>query len=253
MSDSEQGYLSASKRQSSDQLAPILAIIVIVIWATSLWYAFYRLQTGMVPNSIASICMILWVQFLYCGLFIITHDACHGSASPGNPRLNRWLGKTSALLYAAFDFDQLVSKHRNHHIHVATTLDPDFHDQSTNGEQFFSWGWRFFREYLSVRQLIIMMSIAQFFFHVLKIPERNVIQFWILPAILSGIQLFYFGTWLPHRAIPGKQFSDHHHARDSGFPWLLSLVSCWHFGYHLTHHLKPGAPWFQLPSNRRKS
>lgn len=253
MSPLEQGHLDASKSQVRDHLAPILAFCVIGAWAFSLWYAFFHLHTGILPDSLASIGMMLWMQFLNCGLFIVTHDACHGTAWPGHPRLNRWLGKTTARLYAAFNFDRLVPKHLAHHVNVATNLDPDFHDHTQKGEGFFAWGWRFFRQYLSFSQIIIMMAVAQIFFHILKIPERNVIQFWVVPAILSSIQLFYFGTWLPHRVIPGKDFADKHHARDSGLPWILSLVSCWHFGYHHVHHLKPGVPWFRLPSQRRTS
>lgn len=252
MSLSDQGNLGTSTRRNGDLLAPILALAVIGAWVTSLWYSFFRMRTGILPNSLAAIGMMLWIQFLYCGLFIVTHDACHGTACPGNPRLNRWLGKITSMLYAAFNFDNLVPKHLAHHTHVATLKDPDFHDQTKKGEGFFFWGWRFFRQYLRLRQILIMMIVAQIFFHILQIPERNVIQFWVVPAIFSGIQLFFFGTWLPHRVTSGKDFSDQHHARDSGLPWILSLVSCWHFGYHHTHHLKPGLPWFRLPSHRRQ-
>lgn len=253
MSHFEQGDLGAVRSQTRDPLAPLLALSVIGAWVFSLWYSFFRMHTAALPNSLASISMILWMQFLYCGLFIVTHDACHGTAWPGHPRLNRWLGKTSSMLYAAFNFDRLVPKHLAHHAHVATKLDPDFHDHTPKGESVYAWGLRFFRQYLSFSQIVIMMLVAQIFFHALKVPERNVIQFWVIPAILSGIQLFYFGTWLPHRVIPGNDFVDKHHARDSGLPWLLSLVSCWHFGYHHIHHLKPGVPWFRLPSHRRTS
>lgn len=253
MSHSGQGYLGRTTVTSSDGAAPALGVLVVITWVVSVWFAFTRLHTGVFPDSLASIAMMLWIQFLYCGLFIVTHDACHGTAWPGKPSLNRWLGKTTAMLYAAFDFDQLVPKHLAHHNHVATLQDPDFHDNTSKGSSFWAWGWRFFKHYLSLRQILIMMGVAQIFFHALKIPERNVIQFWVVPAILSGIQLFLFGTWLPHRAKAGEEFPDRHHARDSGLPWLLSLVSCWHFGYHHLHHLKPGVPWFRLPSYRRPS
>jgi beta-carotene ketolase (CrtW type) len=233
-------------------LAPLLAVSIICAWAGSIWYAFFHLPTGILPDSLSAVAMIAWIQFLYCGMFIVTHDACHGTAWPGNPRMNRWLGRLAAGLYAAFDFDRLVPEHAAHHHHVASSKDPDFHDQSPRGENFLRWGWRFFRQYMTFRQILIMMAIAQIFFHVLKIPDRNVIQFWVVPAVLSGVQLFFFGTWLPHRSVGGDPFPDRHHARDSGFPWLLSLISCWHFGYHHAHHTHPGLPWFRLPAHRSK-
>jgi beta-carotene ketolase (CrtW type) len=252
MSLLQQGESGSFTRRPGAILAPALALVVVGAWLISLWYSFFHMSTGVFPNSLSSVAMMLWIQFLYCGLFIVTHDACHGTACPGNPRLNRWLGKTTALLYAAFNFDDLVPKHLAHHVYVATAKDPDFHDCTSKGQGFLDWGWRFFRQYLRVRQIFIMMAVAQVLFHVLKIPERNVIQFWVVPAIMSGIQLFFFGTWLPHRQAFGNEFTDRHHARDLGLPWILSLVSCWHFGYHHTHHLQPAVPWFRLPSHRRQ-
>lgn len=64
------------------------------------------------------------------------------------------------------------------------------------------------------------------------------LPFWALPAILSAVQLFYFGTYLPyrHEAAP---FVDGHRARGSGLAWLLLLLTCFHFGHHHTHHAKP--------------
>lgn len=252
MSRFEQGNSRSFQARNLDLLAPFLAILVICGWGGSICYGFISMKTGIYPDSIGAIALILWIQFLYCGMFIVTHDACHGTAWPGSPRMNRWLGRVAAGLYAAFYFDQLVPKHAAHHLHVASSLDPDFHDQSPRGASFLRWGLRFFRQYLTVRQIVIMMAVAQVFFHVMKIPERNVIQFWVLPAVLSGIQLFLFGTWLPHRRLAGESFPDRHHARDSEFPWLFSLISCWHFGYHKVHHKYPDLPWFRLPQGRSR-
>lgn len=252
MGDPEQQKSPIFPDRAGNMASPALAALIISAWIVSLWYAFFQMRTGIFPDSPAALALMLWIQFLFCGLFIVTHDACHGTAYPGNARGNRCLGRIAAALYAAFDFDRLVPKHQAHHIHVTTSRDPDFHEDTANGANFFLWGWRFFREYLQLRQIVLMMAVAQIFFHGLKVPERNVIQFWVLPALLSGLQLFFFGTWLPHRHSRLRPFADHHNARDSQFPWLISLISCWHFGYHHTHHLLPGIPWHQLPANRRK-
>ena len=77
-------------------------------------------------------------------------------------------------------------------------------------------------------------------------PEA-VLLFWGVPAILSSLQLFAFGTWLPHRR--GEQpFADRHRARSSGFGWFASLLTCFHFGYHHEHHDMPHLPWWRLPA-----
>ena len=73
--------------------------------------------------------------------------------------------------------------------------------------------------------------------------------FWALPAILSAFQLFYFGTYLPHRA-EDEAFGDAHRARSNDFSWTMSLLTCFHFGYHHEHHDNPAVPWWRLPATR---
>ncbi len=85
---------------------------------------------------------------------------------------------------------------------------------------------------------------------VLGAPVQNVLLFWALPAVLSSLQLFIFGTYLPH--VPDDPaFNDRHNARSNDYPAWLSLLTCFHFGYHHEHHLYPGVPWWRLPKARR--
>jgi beta-carotene ketolase (CrtW type) len=81
----------------------------------------------------------------------------------------------------------------------------------------------------------------------------NLALFWGLPAILSALQLFVFGTWLPHRHTQSDGFADHHQARTIPMPWIASLLTCFHFGMHHEHHLTPSAPWWRLPEVRRET
>ncbi len=55
------------------------------------------------------------------------------------------------------------------------------------------------------------MAIA---FNVLKIffPESSIWFFWVIPAFLGTLQLFYFGTYLPHRK-PHDHSMEPHKAR----------------------------------------
>ncbi len=70
--------------------------------------------------------------------------------------------------------------------------------------------------------------------------------FWLLPLVLSSMQLFYFGTYLPHRE-DLSPFCDHHRARSLDLPPIWSLLSSYHFSYHWEHHEYPQIPWYQLP------
>jgi beta-carotene/zeaxanthin 4-ketolase len=43
---------------------------------------------------------ILWMTFLYTGLFITAHDAMHGSLCRGHPQVNLWIGRIVVFAYA---------------------------------------------------------------------------------------------------------------------------------------------------------
>ena len=73
--------------------------------------------------------------------------------------------------------------------------------------------------------------------------------FWALPSLLASLQLFYFGTYLPHRR-DETPFLDPHQARSNGYSYLASLATCFHFGYHHEHHADPSVPWWRLPAFR---
>lgn len=74
-----------------------------------------------------------------------------------------------------------------------------------------------------------------------------------LPLLLSSLQLFGFGTYLPHRAQRAGLSRPQATAPASlNLPGWLSLLSCFHFGYHLEHHQNPELAWFALPAQRRR-
>ena len=85
---------------------------------------------------------------------------------------------------------------------------------------------------------------------VVGVPLANIVLLYGLPAIGSSVQLFYFGTFRPHRH-NAHGFADKHRARSEGFGTVASLFSCFHFGYHHEHHLSPHVPWWGLPARRR--
>lgn len=74
----------------------------------------------------------------------------------------------------------------------------------------------------------------------------SILLFWTLPLLLSSVQLFLFGTYLPHRGSLGTTLKTHE-VRSWALPPLLSLLSCYHFGYHWEHHRYPQVPWHLLP------
>ena len=177
---------------------------------------------------------ILVQMHLYTGLFITAHDAMHGTVS-SNRTLNNAVGHICTMLYAVFWYPKLYTKHHLHHNHVHSASDPDYHKGS-----FLAWYTRFIRNYLSIWQVVIMAVL----FNVLKlwIPQINLLLFWVLPSLLSTLQLFYFGTYLPHKG----NHDNIYHSGSQQRNHLAAFFSCYFFGYHYEHHHSPATPWWRL-------
>ena len=198
--------------------------------------------------------LLIAVQsWLGVGLFIVAHDAMHGSLAVGRSRVNAAVGRLAVTLYnPGFAYRLLESSHHAHHRAPGTAADPDFHPDRPRA--FAAWFLRFFRTYFGWPEFARLTVVLVVYLFVFRVRPLNAALFWGLPAIASALQLFYFGTWLPHRhtqddALDG-QFADRHRARSLEFGWLGSLLACFHFGYHLEHHHSPGTPWWALPRYR---
>jgi beta-carotene/zeaxanthin 4-ketolase len=222
--------------------------LVIAILITSLWVAsvtlllsinYAKLPIWLIPIA------IVWQMFLYTGLFITAHDAMHGSVFRKNPKINNFLGSLAVTLYAVFPYQQLLKKHWLHHRHPASEVDPDFHDGKRKNAIF--WYLNFMKEYSSWQQIIILSIVFILAKYILHIGVINLILFWSIPAILSSMQLFYFGTFLPHREPEGGYIYPHC-SQTIALPSFWSFIACYHFGYHEEHHEYPHVPWWQLPS-----
>jgi len=221
-----------------------LATLIIGAWlATHIGLVFF--YTWGLHSWLTAPAFVALQCWLSVGLFIIAHDCMHGSLVPFRPGINKWVGRIALGLYAGFSFDGLNRKHHLHHRHSGTDADPDFDDHPPE-YGFWHWYLKFFTEYFSWREFLVLAAVVWTYLLVLGAPLANLLVFWSLPAILSSLQLFTFGTYLPHRpgAVP---FADRHRARSSNFNWVLSLLTCFHFGYHHEHHLEPSVPWWRLP------
>lgn len=214
-----------------------MAAAIVLCWGSLLTFllAYYE------PNwrSPAPYMLMLLQMHLYTGLFITAHDAMHGLVS-ANKRLNNAIGTLTAGLFAYNWFPGQLPKHHAHHRHVGTADDPDFHNGRHAG--FLPWLLRFAWNYLKIAQVLLMALT----YNVLKhyFPQTNVIAFWMVPAILATLQLFFFGTYLPHR---GEHAADNVHKSRSQFrhhAW--AFLSCYFFGYHYEHHDQPYLPWWRL-------
>jgi beta-carotene ketolase (CrtW type) len=187
---------------------------------------------------------------LYTGLFITAHDAMHGIVSHKNQTLNKFIGQLSLSLFALFSLKKMQPKHNQHHTYPASDKDPDYHDGRHTS--ILAWFTRFFTAYASWMQIVSLAIIFNLLHYFFGIAQINLILFWLIPSLISTFQLFYFGTYLPHREAK-PDFVDEHRARSNDYPVWLSFLTCYHFGYHWEHHRYPWVPWWKLPRIRKEN
>ena len=195
---------------------------------------------------------VLLRTLLHTGLFIVGHDAMHGVLLPRSPRWNHRLGACALGLYAGLAYGGCRRNHRRHHRHTASPADPDFHPDPSAGP--LRWYRRFMAGYLSAGQMARLLGgwamLLGFAGLVHSGAGLNLLLFCTLPLLLSSLQLFLFGTYLPHR----RQRSAGAAGGPASLDWpaWLSLLACFHFGYHREHHDRPDLAWFELPALRRQ-
>ena len=191
--------------------------------------------------------LVLVQTWLSTGLFITAHDCMHGSFAPGRPAVNRAVGRTMLMMYAGLDYNRMRPNHFAHHAHVGTAADPDFN--AADPTRPVPWLIVFFRRYYTHWQIVRIVVVLGSY-QLLGASLVNILVFWAVPALLALVQLFYFGTYLPHRH--GDAFPDRHNARSTRISPLGSVLTCFNFGgYHHEHHLHPHVPWWRLPATRR--
>jgi beta-carotene ketolase (CrtW type) len=223
-----------------------IAVAVLTAWASLL---VWLLRADMSTLGFAAVPLALAMMFLYTGLFITAHDAMHGGVSPHNPKLNDFIGWLSTINFALLSFRNLKFQHGYHHEYPVTDKDPDSHDGTHKG--FFRWYMHFALHYITWPQLLGMAIVFNVLHYGLGIGQLNLILFWEVPCILSTVQLFYFGTYLPHRE-PEGGYTNSHRSSSNDYSTLMSFITCYHFGYHLEHHVYPAVPWWRLPAVRHR-
>lgn len=196
---------------------------------------------------------ILVRVLLHTGLFILGHDAMHGLLCSRHSRLNHRLGALFLALYAALPYAAAWRQHQRHHRAPGSILDPD--GPPTHQSSVVRWYIRFMAAYLSRRQMtaLVALWVGLMLLCSLVTPTAvlNVLAFYTLPLMLSSVQLFLFGTFLPHRCQRAPHSKPH--PESLHLPAWLSLLACFHFGYHREHHDDPGLSWFELPAAHQRA
>ncbi len=214
-----------------------IALLVIISWASHLAYMLLLQPVNLLD-------VWFWVHmliqtWLFTGLFITAHDSMHGTIS-ANRKLDNVIGFSATLLFAGMWYPMLIKKHKMHHVNPGTALDPDYY---TGKQNFFIWWFSFMKSYVTIWQILIMAGL--FNLGLLFFSEIQLIVLWIIPSILATFQLFYFGTYLPHR-LPHTTEMGIYKSRTLKKNHLWAMLSCYFFGYHYEHHASPQTPWWKL-------
>ena len=217
----------------------MIAIVILGLWGGHLYYTLSFVE---VAWSNPWMYLHLLVQtYFYTGLFITGHDAMHQSVSRIK-WLNRSIGYLSVFLFAGMSYGRLIKNHWDHHRYPGTEKDPDFYVRSQN---FIAWWFMFMVRYSTIWQFLIMAAIFNLFRYAAGFQVLSLVVFWIIPAFLATFQLFYFGTFVPHKQ-PHTEAMGKHRARTQKRNHLAAMLTCYFFGYHNEHHESPGTPWWQL-------
>ncbi len=225
-----------------DCLGLVIALVIITLWIFTV--VIYQLNDVTKVNYVVIFLLILWQTFLNTGLFIIAHDGMHGLIFPANIPLNDSISKIALILYAFLSYENLKEKHLLHHRFAGTNFDPDFHnDQDYN---FFSWYGEFMFKYLRFNHLFLLCVFVLAIANLCKVTWLHLLIFWALPLIVSSLQLFFFGTFLPHRH-GSTEKNDLSSIKSLYLPIFLSFIACYHFSYHQEHHQYSFVPWWKLP------
>ena len=228
--------------QSHRQWSLIIAIVQVLAWFLCLVVNFaIDLPSAFLPLQ------ILLQSFLFVGLFIVAHDCMHGVVGPEGSHVGRYLGGICTFLFAGFSFDKLKVRHDEHHEAPASSNDLDY-TRGTN-ENFLVWLFAFITRYSGVREFLIL-HIHVIVLYWLSGSFLKVLLFFAIPSWIASLQLFYFGTYLPHRRFQSED-QNPLKARSNSFPVWLSFLTCYHFGYHREHHKYPYLAWWRLPMARR--
>ncbi len=235
-----------------------LAVLILLFWLLSLTAVVLvgPARLGW-PLTLAA---VLVRTLLHTGLFIVAHDAMHGLLVPQHARWNHRLGALALALYGALAYGRCRRNHGLHHQQTATSSDPDFLGDPEAGP--LGWYLHFMGGYLNPLQMGLLLgewgALATALGVLLQLPWQQalarVLLGCTLPLLLSSLQLFVVGTYLPHRSERHDQLAAGAAGPISlGWPTWLSLLACYHFGYHREHHQQPHLAWFQLPSAYRRN
>jgi len=132
----------------------VFAATITAIWVITLVHCLSLNLDSLQLSTL--IPLVLLRTFVQTGLFIIGHDAMHGTLVPKSSKLNHGIGSVALILYAGLSYRRCKSNHVLHHLKAETESDPDY--KSHPDHSALRWFWDFMSRYMNARPLTILVS-----------------------------------------------------------------------------------------------
>jgi len=213
----------------------LIAASILLLWLAAFIFA---LTQPLAELGFWTIPLVLLLTQLFTGVFITAHDAIHGVVYPANKKFNRVIGVFCASVFAFNSYDLMYANHHAHHKNTLGNDDPDFH----YSRKFIPWFISFIRHYIGWKPLLLTAIFFNVMMLIVKTEVANLLLFYVLPMLISTVQLFYFGTFQPHSGIHNNK----HKSGTQDKNHLRAFLSCYFFGYHYEHHDNPSVPWWRM-------
>jgi beta-carotene/zeaxanthin 4-ketolase len=233
------------EKNKDTMISATLGALIYGSWLVLHIYCVWFLEAGKHPVwAVAVQAPLVWLSV---GVFVLAHDCMHNSFAPLRPKVNEVVGNICLLSFMGFSYHKMLTAHKAHHRHVGTDQDPDF--DLDHQSQVWGWYWSFMGKYmLDMKTFCVTSAVIMAYAFLMQERAAYVYAYWMLPCAIASFQLFYYGTYLPHRQEEKMPFTDKLNTRSLLMPTWLSLLTSYHFGYHHHHHSRPFIPWWGLPT-----
>ena len=189
-----------------------------------------------------------WLVCCFTGLFILAHEAIHGTLVPGHPRLGHALGWLFAFAFVFMDYGTLRARHFEHHQRPGREGDPDAHPSGRFLPHFASFIYRYLRIWQVALLVLAGNAVGQ------AGHTRAMLCAYVVPAIASTLIVFTVGIFLVHHPrLRALGVADERH-RSVGVDLggAGSLLAILFFNTHWLHHEHPQLNWLQLGLHRSR-
>ncbi len=189
-----------------------------------------------------------WLVFCFTGLFILAHEAIHGTLVPGHPRLGHALGWLFAFAYAAMDYRTLRARHREHHASPGRALDPDAHQSGHFLPHFGGFVYRYLRVWQVALLVLVGNQLGQAGY------TRAMLCAYVGPVVASTLIVFTVGIFLVHHPSLWRAglADERHRSVGVDLGGAGSLLAILFFNTHWLHHEHPHLTWVQLGRYRAR-